>query len=153
MAEEKEKQRRNTPPHPLHAGYVARHEAMSITPATKSRRKNSILQPGISMAEEVEAINRGLGIRLPGNRYAYNGRIWIDKGTGETFPESGAGVWKLSGAQFDLLKSMLKEGWRGPNSDRMVLQDPFLNQDLAETVELLFNLIRTAHGGTIPDQG
>lgn len=102
----------NKPPHILRPGSIDRHEALSIHQGTKAKGKTSILHPGLSMAEDIAAINEGLAERLPNNRYRINGRVYIDKGTGETFPEWGVGVWEFSRSQLGLLKVMLKqEGW------------------------------------------
>ena len=133
---------RNMPPHPLHPGHTERHEAMEIRPDTRSQARNSILAPGVSMAAEVAAINQGFGERLPNNRYRYNGRTWIDKGTGETFPESGNGIWTLSGSQFTLLKRMIRDGGSTEAVDTMVANNPYLNDGLADEVEALFDLIK-----------
>lgn len=70
----------NAPPHPLRPGLATRHEALRITPATRTYRRNSILEPGIDMAVEVVRINEGLAIRLQDNRYLINSRVWVDKG-------------------------------------------------------------------------
>lgn len=131
----------NIPPHNLRPGLALRHEAMSISHASNTYRMNSVLSPGIVMATEVNAINEGHATRLPNNRYRINNRIWIDKGDGYTFPESGDDVWEFNSAQFDLLRAYIRDGGRSERTVRMIEKHPRLNDDLAAEVEALFVLI------------
>lgn len=134
---------RNKPPRELRPGYIQRHEALEIFPEVHANEKNSILGPGIEMATEVSLINQGLAERLPNNRYRINKRNWVDKGDGETFPESGEGIWVFSSPQFNLLKLLVRDGGRTTNADRMIANHPRLDDALAREVEALFKLIQS----------
>lgn len=133
---------RHKPPHELRPGLATRHEALAIGEETRVRAKNSVLEPGIDAAVEVAWINQGLADRLPNNRYGINGRTWIDKGDGYTFPESGEGVWLLLAPQLRLLKVLIQEGERTSSADTMVAMDPRLDDALATEVESLLTLIQ-----------
>jgi hypothetical protein len=114
---------------------------MSISYDSDTYRLNSILSPGIDMATEVRAIDEGHATRLPSNRYLINNRTWIDKGDGYTFPESGDGVWEFDSAQFDLLRAYVRDRGRSVRTDRMIVNHPRLNDEVAAEVEALFALI------------
>jgi hypothetical protein len=130
------------PSRPLRAGLAERHEALEITPSTRAYARNSVLAPGIDMETEVDAINQGGAVRLTGNRYRINNRIWIDKGDGYTFPETGEDVWEFSAAQFNLLKVLIQDGGRSLRADKMIANNPRLDDQLAGEVERFFDSIQ-----------
>jgi len=45
--------------------------------------------PGVSIAEDVAALNRGDGMWLGENRWEIHGRVYRDKGNGQVFPILG----------------------------------------------------------------
>jgi hypothetical protein len=54
------------------------------------------------MRADVDAINRGEAVR-DGNRFTVNGRVYVSKGDGGSFPVSGSGVHRLPRGAFKAL--------------------------------------------------
>jgi hypothetical protein len=104
---------------------------------SRAGRKNSIALPGIDTAAEVELINQGYAERLPDNRYRINGRPYIDKGDGYTFPATGEGIVEITNAQFRALRLLIEHDGRTVDVDQVFRHDPRLSvEDVAIAVEL-----------------
>jgi hypothetical protein len=86
--------------------------------------------PGIDVEDEIERINRGEGISLGNNRWQINGRVYVDKGDGATYPESGKDVITPSRRELIALQHLINSGGdmadlvrrtnRDPNVDDMI---------------------------------
>jgi len=132
-----ERRQRNTPPHTLRPGRRSRHELLGIAASSRPDRMNSIALPGIDTAAEVELINQGYAERLPGNRYQINGRIYVDKGDGYTFPVSGVEVRVITNPQFRSLRLLIRHDGRTVAFDRATARDPTISEtDITVALEL-----------------
>jgi hypothetical protein len=78
-----------------------RHRADDVTQRSLAKEKNTVIEPGVDVAGDVAAINRGSATRVNGN-YSINGRVYGEhKGT--LYPLFGPGFHTLSRAAYKAL--------------------------------------------------
>lgn len=61
-----------------------------------------MVESWVDMRADIDAINRGDATR-DGNRFSINGRLYVSKGDGGSFPVSGPGVHQLGRGAFKAL--------------------------------------------------
>jgi hypothetical protein len=75
-------------------GPAARHTASRVTQRSVAKDVNTVIEPGVRVADDVAAINAGQAVRS-GNTFAVNGRTYgVHDGT--LYPISGPGFHTLS---------------------------------------------------------
>ena len=87
---------------------ATRHNASSVTQKTVAKELNSVVEPGINVADDVAAINSGVAKRV-GDKYIVNGRTYgFHDGT--LYPISGSGIHQLNRPAFKALGVLNKFG-------------------------------------------
>jgi len=82
-------------PHPRH--WLAR-----VRQRTRVKNVNTVIESGVDVRGDIDAINRGEGIRR-GNIYAVRGRVYGLHSDGHTYPVDGVGFHRLDRLAFRAL--------------------------------------------------
>jgi hypothetical protein len=86
---------------------AARHTLRKVTQGSVAKNLNTVIEPRVNVADDVEAINAGRavpGMTSDGIRtYTVNGRIYGIEGNGTLFPMSGNGFNMLNRNAYKLL--------------------------------------------------
>jgi len=85
-----------------------RHTATGVTQGTTTKEVNTVIKPGVDVAGDVAAINKGLAKRV-GNTFEINGRVYGFQ-EGHLFPISGNGFVQLNRGAFKALGVFNKFG-------------------------------------------
>ncbi len=138
-----EKWKRNTPPRSVTPSATQRHELNRITPTSAVKRKNSVALPGIDTRAEIAGIQQGRGQRVGDSRYQINGRVYVRKPDGATYPESGDGIIKLTNPQFRALRLLIAHAGRTVGFNRATERDSTISE---ADIELALELFRIRKG-------
>jgi hypothetical protein len=98
------------PQRTLRPSALNRHHLDLFGGSTYVARKTTMALPGIDVADEIARINRGEGTPLERNRWRINGRVYVDKGDGRTYPESGEGIVTPSRLELIGLRYLIRSG-------------------------------------------
>ncbi len=98
------------PKHPLRPSAPKRHQLDRFDRQTHIKPVTTMVLPGIEVAEDIAAINRGEGMSLGNNRWFINHRLYVDKGDGTAFPASGEGVISPSRRELIGLQILISSG-------------------------------------------
>lgn len=101
---------------------------------------NSMALPGVDVAYEVEQINNGYGIKVGDSRYQINGRVYVVKPDGATYPESGEDVIQVSRPAFLALRLLIRHGGRTAAFHRETVYDPTYTEKIIQEALSLFEL-------------
>ncbi|MBA2470649.1 MAG: hypothetical protein H0V37_14685 [Chloroflexia bacterium] len=96
--------------------------------------------PGVDVAYEVEQINQGYGIKVGDSRYRINGRVYVVKPDGATYPESGENVIQVSRPAFLALRLLIRHGGRTAAFHRETVHDPKYTDDVIREALALYEL-------------
>jgi hypothetical protein len=88
---------------------ASRHQLRSVKQGTYARDLNTVIEPGVDVAGDIAAINRGLAKRI-GNTFEINGRSYGVKEGGTLYPISGPGFHQLNRGAFQALGVLNKFG-------------------------------------------
>ncbi|MDQ3653559.1 MAG: hypothetical protein M3457_00585 [Chloroflexota bacterium] len=124
-----EQRKSNTPLHPVRPSATQRHELNRIKPNTAVKRVNSVALPEIDTRAEIAGIQQGHGQRVGDSRYQINGRVYVGKPNGATYPENGDGIVQLTRLQFRALRLPIKHEGRTVDFDQATEKDPDITQD------------------------
>lgn len=125
---------------PLRPSATERHELLRITPKTWVRDTTSVALPGIDTRSEIARINEGQGVRAGDSRYQINGRVYVHKPDGATYPEHGEGIVRLTNPQFRALRLLIEHDGRTVGFNRATERDPTVTEMDIEFVLELFRI-------------
>jgi hypothetical protein len=80
---------RRTPARPFRASAIDRHQLDLFSESSWTRKVNSMVLPGVSVETDIADINNGQAWWLGNNRWEINSRVYVHKGDGTVYPESG----------------------------------------------------------------
>lgn len=83
----------NLPRRPLTVPHE-RHRVERVRQTTRRKPKNSVIAPWVDVPADLDAINRGDGLRR-GDTFTINGRTYGMEANGTAFPISGPGIHEL----------------------------------------------------------
>ena len=118
---------RRIPAQPLRPSAIERHELLQVTARTWVKPMTTMVLPGVSIEEDIAAINRGEGSWLGNNRWKVHDRVYADKGNGQLYPESGDRVIAVPRLELIALKHLIEMGGDVESWNRMPGHDPNLN--------------------------
>ena len=87
---------------------VSRHTLTSVNQKTVAKNLNTVIEPGVDVAADVAAINKGLAQKIK-DKFMINGRTY-GMHDGRLFPISGNGFHQLDRASFKALGVLNKFG-------------------------------------------
>ncbi len=125
---------------PVRASALSRHQLDKITPSSYAKPLTSIALPGVDVAYEVERIGLGHGIRVGDSRYQINGRVYVVKPDGATYPESGPDIVKVTRPVFLALRLLIRYGGRSDSFSRETLYDPTYTEDVMQEALALLKI-------------
>nr|WP_319392652.1 RHS repeat-associated core domain-containing protein [uncultured Desulfobacter sp.] len=89
-------------------GPAGRHTLTSVNQKTVAKNLNTVIEPGVDVASDVAAINKGLAQKI-GDKFVVKGRTY-GMHDGTLYPVSGAGFHQLDRAAFKALGVLNKFG-------------------------------------------
>ena len=89
----------NGPHPPARVPNRNRHVLTRVRRKTRRKRRNAVVDSTVDMAVDIEAINRGEGIRV-GEHWTVHRRTYHVDATGHAWPVSSPGVYVLDRAAF-----------------------------------------------------
>jgi hypothetical protein len=100
--------------------------------------------PGVDVEAEIEQINRGKGISLGNNRWRINGRVYVDKGDGSTFPETGDGIISPSRRDLIALQYLIRSGGSMDDLVKRTNKDPNFDDTIRVSAMDLYTVWKEA---------
>lgn len=91
--------RREAPSPPARVPDRNRHLLTRIRRTTRRKQRNAVVDSTVDMQADIDAINRGDGIR-DGSRWTIHGRTYAVDATGHSWPVEGAGIYPLDRGAF-----------------------------------------------------
>lgn len=137
-------QRPQRPGRLLRASAPKRHQLDRFTEATRVDRNNTMVLPGIDIEDEIARINQGEGVSIGNNRWQINERVYVDKGTGATFPESGSGVISPSRRDLIALQHLIRSGGDIADLFHRTIRDPNFDDTIRARAKDLYDIWREA---------
>lgn len=140
---------RRIPRQPLRPSSKDRHQLDLLDINTRFKDATSALLPGLSLVADLDLINQGRGEDLGNNRWAVNNRIYVDKGDGKAYPESGEGVVLITRPVLKAIQMLIGSGGSIDNLYERTRRDPqFHAQDdrIRQRAIELYALIVAARG-------
>jgi len=104
--------------------------------------------PGIDVADEIDRLNHGHGVSLGNNRWQINGRVYVDKGNGSTYPESGDGIVSPSRLELIGLRYLIGSGGDMAFLHERTRFDPNFDRSILERVMDLYAIWKEARDST-----
>jgi hypothetical protein len=130
VSEEKQSVReRRTPARPFSASASNRHQLDQFDEGTRIKRVNTLLLPGATLEEDIRAINDGEGYWLGNNRWEINDRIYVHKGDGTVYPESGDLVISPTRPELRALQHLIAAQGDEVEFDEKTRRNPDLHED------------------------
>ena len=130
----------SVPSIPLKPSATSRHELLRVKPGTHVKRINSIALPGIDTRHEIRLIQDGHAERVGDSRYRINGRVYVHKPDGSTYPESGEGIVRLTNPQFRALRLLIAHDGRTVAFNRATERDKSITDLDIEVAHGLYQL-------------
>ena len=101
--------------------------------------------PGIDVAMEIDLINQGHAQRVGDSRYEINGRIYLVKPNGATFPVSGDGIISVSRYAMALLRDMIANRHDPEVVETLIERNDRYTDDVVREAQPLFELWKGEH--------
>ena len=79
-----------------------RHDLAKVTPRTRAKALNTVIEPGVDVDADVAAINAGLAVQQ-GDRFIVNGRTYGIEPMNRLYPIRGPGSHQLGRGAFRAL--------------------------------------------------
>ena len=111
-----------------------------MTASTRIKAKNTIVLPGVDIANEVALINQGHARLVGTSRYQINNRVYVVKPDGGTYPESGERVANVSPFAMALLRDMIANRHDPEAIAGLIQRNRRYTDDVVEEATWLFNL-------------
>jgi hypothetical protein len=128
---------RRTPTRPLRASAIDRHQLSHFDTATWIKKRTTMLLPGASIGDDLQGINQGDAFWLGNNRWEINGRIYVHKGDGTVYPESGDQVISATKPELVVLKLLIELEGNSEQVRERTRLDPLIDNEVrARAMEL-----------------
>jgi hypothetical protein len=129
QSEESPIRERRTPTRPFRASALDRHELALFSESSWTRKVNSMVLPGVSVDADIAGINQGDALWLGNNRWEVNGRIYVHKGDGTAYPESGEQVITPTKYELQILQHLIATEGNDVEFERRTGRNPEYHRD------------------------
>lgn len=119
---------------------LSRHQLDKVTSTSRAKPVTSIALPGVDVAQEIMQISQGFGVRVGDSRYQINGRAYVVKPDGATYPESGPDIVKVSRPVFLALRLLIRHGGQTDSFSQEILYDPTYTESVILEALNLFEI-------------
>ena len=128
----------NKPPRPIRPSAIDRHQLARVRARTRIKQKNSLVLPGIDIAQDIDLINQGFGQHVGDSRDQINGRVYVVKPDGAAYPGSGEGVVSVGPFVMSLLRDMIAHVDDPEALEFLIQRNRRYTDDVVEEASLLF---------------